>query len=333
MLHLRISSPTILLLCFVLAISRSDIVLAADGFDLDVSVFGFSKSQREAFAAAEAFWEEVIVGYAPNITQTTVAFTARKHGLDGPDGVLGQAGPSGTVTQGGYVLSTGGSMTIDSADIDLLTGDGKLVEVIKHEIGHILGIGTLWTHNGLYVNGTGRYTGALGLAAYQQEFDPRATFVPVELGGGAGTANGHWDELYGVTDPLGRPLSEELMTGYLGEINYLSQTTIQSLRDLGFVVAEPEVAPPPTPGDFNNDGLVDLADYIVWRNNLGITSDMGINNAGDGQPGVNASDYAVWKSNFGSTGGPLSSPAAVPEPMSCGMLALGLICVLTLRRA
>ena len=308
------------LLCFAVLwqATTASSVLAVGGFDLDVSTFGFSKQQRNAFAEAEAFWENVILDYAPGISQTSVSFTARKLGIDGPGGVLGQAGPSGTVSQGGFVLSTGGSMIIDATDIDLLEADGQLSEVIAHEIGHILGIGTLWTSNGLYVEGSGRYTGTFGLNAYKQEFNPNATFVPVELDGGPGTANAHWDELTSVTDSEGRPLSEELMTGFLGSENYLSQTTLQSLKDLGFIVVEPSI--PVVAGDYNNDGTVNLADYTVWRHTLGQTGLDPFSGAdGDGDGDVTATDYTVWKSNFGLTSSAalqVHEAVAVPEPAS-----------------
>ncbi|MCO6046777.1 SGNH/GDSL hydrolase family protein [Aeoliella sp. ICT_H6.2] len=70
-------------------------------------------------------------------------------------------------------------------------------------------------------------------------------------------------------------------------------------------------------GDFNGDSLVDLADYTVWRNNLGATDDSLINMAGDDVPGIDAGDYVVWKDNFGSWQPPTTSPSApaqVPEP-------------------
>ncbi len=53
------------------------------------------------------------------------------------------------------------------------------------------------------------------------------------------------------------------------------------------------------PADGNRDGIVDSADYTVWRTNLGrIAGDFN----GDGS--VDDFDYAFWKSNFGATAGP-----------------------------
>ena len=79
------------------------------------------------------------------------------------------------------------------------------------------------------------------------------------------------------------------------------------------------------PGDFNGDGLVNQADYTVWRNNLGAIDESAIGYAGDGYAGVNIGDYQVWKSSFG-TGVAQNNPStAVPEP---GTSAFGMLCCL-----
>ncbi|WP_442481923.1 beta strand repeat-containing protein [Aeoliella sp. SH292] len=81
-------------------------------------------------------------------------------------------------------------------------------------------------------------------------------------------------------------------------------------------------------GDFNGDGIVNLADYTVWRDNLGATEDDLL--SGNGTGGViDADDYALWKTNFGATsgagalGGINVGQATVPEPSSV-LLLLGL---------
>jgi len=67
------------------------------------------------------------------------------------------------------------------------------------------------------------------LEIYRREFVENATFIPVELGGGAGTANSHWDEPW----PGG---SSDLMTGYLGPYPItLSDTTVASFADIGYL--------------------------------------------------------------------------------------------------
>jgi T5SS/PEP-CTERM-associated repeat protein len=78
-------------------------------------------------------------------------------------------------------------------------------------------------------------------------------------------------------------------------------------------------------GDYNHNGVVDAADYTVWRDTLGKT---GINLAadGDGDNVVTQLDYGIWKTNFGHIAGSgARSSAAVPEPRSLCLLAIGLI--------
>jgi hypothetical protein len=72
------------------------------------------------------------------------------------------------------------------------------------------------------------------------------------------------------------------------------------------------------PGDHNEDGKVDAADYVVWRKG-------NIN----GQQG-----YNDWRTNFGRTSGSgsaLGSSSAVPEPAT-GLLAMSLPALLVLVR-
>lgn len=89
-------------------------------------------------------------------------------------------------------------------------------------------------------------------------------------------------------------------------------------------------------GDFNLDGVVDAADYTVWRNNLG-QSDSVLNgngdNTGPSMGVVDGADYEIWKSNFGAQSGvPLQSPAAIPEPSSALVLVVAGGALIALRR-
>ena len=90
------------------------------------------------------------------------------------------------------------------------------------------------------------------------------------------------------------------------------------------------VAPTVLPGDFNNDGVVDAADYTIWRNHFGDETEDGINNAGDGQNGVDLADYEIWKQHFGSSnlGSGSLTRAPVPEPTTFGLFVSGLASVL-----
>lgn len=65
---------------------------------------------------------------------------------------------------------------------------------------------------------------------------------------------------------------------------------------------------PDLPGDYNNDGVVDAADYTQWRNNLGAPEGTMPNDIDGGV--IGAAQYATWKANFGDA---LPNPAALRE--------------------
>jgi hypothetical protein len=77
------------------------------------------------------------------------------------------------------------------------------------------------------------------------------------------------------------------------------------------------------PGDYNNNKVVDAADYVLWRKNLGAPNEASINNNGDGG-GITASDYTYWRARFGNTSGAGAGSvgAAVPEPASFVLLMM-----------
>ena len=80
------------------------------------------------------------------------------------------------------------------------------------------------------------------------------------------------------------------------------------------------------PGDFNGDGIVNLADYTVWRDHLGAADETLIGSAGDGMNGVDGGDYTIWRANFGATAHPqVATIAAVPEPTTIWMFAVGIV--------
>ena len=84
-------------------------------------------------------------------------------------------------------------------------------------------------------------------------------------------------------------------------------------------------------GDYNGNGIVDAADYTVWRDHLG----QSITLPNDTTPGsVTQADYDVWKSNFGNhSGSGAGANAAVPEPATLTMLLAGMLTVCVLRCA
>ena len=53
-------------------------------------------------------------------------------------------------------------------------------------------------------------------------------------------------------------------------------------------------APPPLPGDYNGNGAVDAADYVLWRNGGPLQNEVDV-------PGtINEADYTEWRARFGN---------------------------------
>ena len=159
--------------------------------------------------------------------------------IDGLLGTLGQAGPCQLRTTS--QLPVLGFMELDAADVTQLEQDGDLVDVILHEMGHVLGIGTLWGNfDTLLVNPSlpsnpsvdTHFAGAAAIAAFDAAGGTAYTGgakVPVENQAGVGSSDAHWRESV---------LRLELMTPELtaGVPNPLSAITTESLADLGYSV-------------------------------------------------------------------------------------------------
>ena len=91
------------------------------------------------------------------------------------------------------------------------------------------------------------------------------------------------------------------------------------------------------PGDYNLNGIVDAADYTIWRNTLGQTGS-GLAADGTGPGGVpdgvvDQLDYNFWKANFGNhAGAGAGSKVAAPEPSTLWMLIAGILTICSCRR-
>jgi hypothetical protein len=75
-------------------------------------------------------------------------------------------------------------------------------------------------------------------------------------------------------------------------------------------------------GDYNEDGVVDAADYAVWRKSVGQAS---IPNRDPMNMGaVGQGDFNSWRAHFGETASGAGSQTAVPEPASLALVALAI---------
>lgn len=75
-------------------------------------------------------------------------------------------------------------------------------------------------------------------------------------------------------------------------------------------------------GDYNLDGVVNSADYTLWRDQLGMKVLPGTLADGDGNGTIDAGDYAVWKSHFGASSGVSVGSHQVPEPAGIAWMIL-----------
>lgn len=222
----------LLLVNMVCAVIFTSTVVAGP-FNIDLSFTSsftnfLSETQQSVFTQAENYWEKVISGYQAGIEIESLAITADSFFIDDAYGTLGWAGPTAMERQGGFVFATAGAMTFDSVDVARLYNDGRLLDVVIHEMAHVIGFGTLWKLNDLYIDGSYQYTGAAALAAYQAAYDASATWVPVENDGGPGMEGAHWEE-----DIFGN----ELMTGWLDLTNPVGSVTLGSFVDIGYALA------------------------------------------------------------------------------------------------
>lgn len=207
-------------------------------------------SQRDAFVAAALRWMAIITDDIPEVTINRpagdcgsnspavtefvddVIIFATVENIDGQGGILGSAGPC--TVRNSSSLPVIGRMRFDDADLLFREGVGQLLPLILHEMGHVLGFGTIWTDRSVIVDkGTADpiFVGADALALW-----PSLTLgylgrpVPVENQFGPGTADAHWRESV---------FKAELMTGFIespGVPMPLSRMTIASFKDLGYGV-------------------------------------------------------------------------------------------------
>lgn len=219
--------------------------------------------QVEVFEEAAARWERIIIKDVPSVegpipsafagfpdidgTIDDIVIEVALAPIDGPGRILGQAGPRFVRSEDFLTLS--GVMFFDVDDLAFLEEIGLFEEVIVHEMGHVLGVGTLWNTVPFGFDRT-----LIGAVATNPYFLGRKANVfwnaeggtdelPVENMGGPGTRLGHWRE---------STMNNELMTGFLnlGE-NPLSRITAGSMRDLGYgsaSVGESYDLPRGTPG-------------------------------------------------------------------------------------
>ena len=225
--------------------------VARSAYKIEVRFLGgLTTAQKNAFKTAADRWASVIVGDLPSVrvdgeVVDDLLILAQGTAIDGPGRILGQAGPTHIRPASAgksKFLPVKGIMSFDTADLKDMQKDGTLKDVITHEMGHVIGIGTIWERKGLLKDAgknTVRFVGKNARREYGKLLKKKAADVPVENTGGPGTAGGHWRESV---------FRNELMSGFIAAPNNpLSRITVASLQDMGYEVdmakAEPYKLP------------------------------------------------------------------------------------------
>lgn len=212
--------------------SAADAAENTSRFNITLDLEGMTPAQEQIFRDAAAQWESVLLGDLPSQAGIDdVLISASLTPIDGPGGVLGQASPTNARTSGPFIyIPYAGFMEFDTGDVNGWNAN-YFKSIVLHEMGHVLGIGTIWSLKNL-VSGSGgsdpRFNGANALAEYRKLRTPAAASVPVENTGGGGTYGSHWRE---------SDLDSELMTGYAESqvaAMPLSRITAGSMIDLGY---------------------------------------------------------------------------------------------------
>lgn len=208
-------------------------------------------AQAAVFREAEERWERIITGDLPddfaelppwscgnspelNRPIDDLVIYVDLSEIDGPNGILGGAGVCYLHDEG--LLPAIGRITLDGADVAAMESQGIFGAVVMHELGHVLGFGSIWFERGLLADPSlaggldPHFTGLEALTAFDLigGLGYAGAKVPVENQGGPGTADAHWRE---------QVFNNELMTGYINAgTNPMSRLSIAAMQDLGYAV-------------------------------------------------------------------------------------------------
>jgi Bacterial pre-peptidase C-terminal domain len=187
-----------------------------------------SATVKDALNQAAKTWESAIAYSSFNGPQT---LNINVTGVDDSQQWLAAAkNTDGQTDANGRWMPIAGNMKINTSYTNTFNNNPQYVkDIVTHEMGHVLGIGTLWETHGrnLIDDATDTYqANSYAGKAYGEVLGTFApTAVPVEVG-----THGHWSE---------NTFNAEMMTPYAESVGTklpLSEITIASLRDLGWNV-------------------------------------------------------------------------------------------------
>ncbi len=266
---------------------------AAGQFTIQIRFYGPAPTPTEqaAFDSAAAKWQRIIYRHfglpetvtdsagdcgagEPALTNQTISdvlIFASFDSIDGPGRTLAESSPCfvTTGTGPGSGLPVVGVMLFDSADVGSLITSGQLTAVVTHEMGHVLGFGTLWD----LINWTGANWPPVNCLQLPSSLPSPLADTYFSCAGGTTFAQAEFDSLGGTSytgagQPYGSPLhapplencanspytyptcgagtvnshwretvfGNELMVGFLPTNPQLSVVTVGTMQDLGYTV-------------------------------------------------------------------------------------------------
>ncbi len=261
---------------------------------------------------------EIVVGSGAGIVTTVKVFDVSLIVAPTPNSIPPVAGSFMPFTpnyQGGVSVSVARVNPDDVPDIVVGAGvNGRsLVDVWAWSNT------TSGTLSSLSANGIGfnaftdpSWNSPIEVAAQDNDGDAIADSILVVQGPGGTTNQIREFDILSTT-----PLQVSAGTPVAG--TYLGPYDIAAVDSAALTVPPTILNLPPLLGDYNHNGVVDAADYTVWRNTLGqnVVNFTGADGNGNGV--IDAADYGVWKANFGQTLAPAAASApiaiaAAPEP-------------------
>lgn len=205
---------------------------AATSFNIEIIFNGtWTVDLQQAFIDAADLISSIITGDITNVRFRKdriddIKIEAELVDIDGPGdetgNILGQAGPTSARLSSN--LPATAIMEFDIYDAETYDSQFLFNDIVFHEMMHSIGFGTMWDAMGLVDDPNGDqslllFTGANATA------ENGGSNVLIETDGGPGTAGGHWDET---------AFTNEIMTGYIDDPNYLSTISVAAIEDMGY---------------------------------------------------------------------------------------------------
>lgn len=178
-------------------------------------------------------------------------------------------------------------------------GQNDFLSVAIHELGHVLGIGTVasWDNNVTWDTSTAYFTGSHSASLYGGN-------VPLN------TSASHWAD--GVMGRVGGASQEAAMDPSLivGRRKLFTDLDYAALVDIGWQVA--------SPGDANGDGSIDVGDLGILGAHYGTGGNRWLQGDFTGDGYVDVGDLGVLGAHYGQA-------TVVPEPATLCLLTLGAV--------